>query len=78
MGENKKTETYKWIKIAGILSFIPFVLASGPIAGFFLGDICQKKFNTPPYLTIIFVTVGFAGSVMETIRIIKVALRSDK
>lgn len=73
----KKTDLYKWIKIAGILSFIPFVLAAGPIAGFFAADFLEKRFGLPQYTTIILVTIGFVGSVRETVRIIKIALRAE-
>jgi len=72
-----KKKIYTWIKIGGILSFIPFVLVSGPIAGFFLGNFLQKKFGWPLSVTLILVTIGFIGSVRETIRIIKIALKSE-
>lgn len=53
------------------------MLVSGPIAGFVLGNYLQKKFGWPFFVTLILVTIGFAGSVRETIRIIKIALRSE-
>jgi hypothetical protein len=64
--------------VGGLLSFIPFVLASGPVAGFFIGNFLQKKFGWPLFATLILVTIGFAGSVRETIRIIKIALRAEE
>ena len=79
LGERRisKKKIYTWIKIGGILSFIPFVLVSGPIAGFFLGNFLQKKFGWPFFATLILVTIGFVGSVRETVRIIRIALRAE-
>lgn len=69
---------YKWIKIGGILSFIPFVLAAGPIAGYFLGSYLEAKFHFPQYTSVISVTIGIIGSTVEVIRIIKIALRAEE
>lgn len=78
MDKNGKSAVYKWIKIGGMLSFIPFVLAAGPLAGYFAGSYLEKKFNLPHIISIIFIILGFAGSVRETVRIIKAALRADE
>ena len=70
------TKIYKWIKIGGLLSFIPIVMAAGPLAGYFLADYLEKRFGAPPYVSYILITVGFAAGVRETIRIIKIALNT--
>jgi hypothetical protein len=72
-----KPEVYKWIRTAGLLSFIPFVLASGPLAGYFLGDFLVKKLGLPQYILYISITAGFLASIHETIRIIKFALLNE-
>lgn len=77
-GDKRKTDLYKWIKIGGLLSFLPFVLAAGPIAGFFLGSWLEKKFSLPAYVSIVFITIGFAASLRETIRIVKLALKTQE
>ncbi len=74
----KKRDLYRWIKIAGILSFIPFILAAGPLAGFFAAGFLETRFGLPQYTTIILVTIGLIGSARETVRIIKIALRSEE
>lgn len=74
--EGKKREAYSRIKVAGILSLIPFVLAAGPFAGYMAFDYLEKRFGVPAYLAYILITVGFAASVRETIRMIKIALRT--
>lgn len=73
----RKAELYRWIKIGGLLSFLPFVLASGPVAGFFLGSYLEKKFGTPVYVSIVIITVGFIASLRESIRIVRMALRAE-
>ncbi|MFA6079202.1 MAG: AtpZ/AtpI family protein [Candidatus Omnitrophota bacterium] len=70
-------EIYNRIKIAGLLSFIPIVLAAGPLGGYVLGDFLEKKFSLPSYTHIICIGIGFIGSIRETIRIIGIALRSE-
>ncbi|MFA5116360.1 MAG: hypothetical protein WC486_03670 [Candidatus Omnitrophota bacterium] len=73
----RKSDVYKWVRTAGVLSFIPFVLVSGPVAGYFLGDFLVKKFTFPGYLTYICITVGFIASVHETVKIIRFALLNE-
>lgn len=73
----KKKDIYKRIKIAGLLSFLPIVLAAGPLGGYILGDFLEKKFSLPPYTHIICIGIGFLGSLRETIRIIRVALQTE-
>lgn len=68
---------FKWLKIGVLLSFIPFVLAAGPLLGYFLGAYLENRFSMPRYTSIICVTIGFAGSVRETIKIIIFALKSE-
>jgi len=77
-GRKKAVVLYKWIKIAGILSFIPFVLAAGPLAGYFAGRYLQGRFNFPTYVLFILITIGFIGSVSETVKIIKIALKAEE
>ena len=77
--ENKrKADFYRWIKIGGLLSFLPFVLVAGPVAGYILGNYLEKKYGTPVYLLIVLITIGFAASLKEAIRIVKLALRSQE
>ena len=74
---SKKKRIYKWIKIGGLLSFLPFVMAAGPIGGFMLADLLQKKFGLPPVTMAICVILGFAGSAVETVKVIKAALNAE-
>ncbi len=69
---------YKRLKIGGLLSFLPFVLVAGPLAGFFAGDYLVKRFSFPAYTSYILSGLGFFGSVRETIRIIRVAIKMER
>ena len=40
-----KEDFYKGVKVVGFVSFIPFILAAGPLTGYFIGTFLQKKFN---------------------------------
>ena len=77
-GDKHKADLYRWIKIGGLLSFLPFVLVAGPMAGYFLGNYLEKKFGLPVYVSIVLVTIGFIASFKETIRIVKIALRTQE
>ena len=72
--ERKRREAYKWIKVGGLLSLIPFVLAAGPLVGYIAFDYLRNRFGVPSYASYILITIGFAASVRETIRIVKITL----
>lgn len=76
--KDRKKRVYRWIKIGGLLSFLPFVMAAGPIGGYLIGDIVEKKFGAPSWVTGLCIIVGFAGSAYETIKVIKAALRAEE
>jgi len=72
-----KQDLYNGIKIAGLLSFIPLVLAGGAIGGYLAGDYIEKKIWNSSFAVPGFVAIGLLGSVIETVRIIKLALKID-
>ncbi|MBI4706648.1 MAG: hypothetical protein HY761_01805 [Candidatus Omnitrophica bacterium] len=73
----KRIEFYKSVKIAGMLLYIPLILAAGPLSGYFIGDYLVKKIHFPLFVLLVFIIAGFAAALMETIRIIKLALRVE-
>ena len=73
-----KQEIYKWIRLGGLLSFIPFILAAGPIAGFLAGDYLVKRFGLPSFTPAAFGAAGFLVSARETVRVIRIALKANK
>jgi len=69
-------ETYDWIRVAGFISFIPFALISGPLAGYILGGFLAEKFHTSYYLTGALIIIGGIGSVYQTFQIIIKVIKS--
>lgn len=74
----RKEDFYKGVKTAGFITFIPFMLAAGPLSGYFVGDFLQKKFNLSPHVVLLSVAIGFIAGVMETVRILKIVARMNK
>ncbi len=75
--EPRKKEFYRRIKIFGLLSFIPIVLVSAPLAGYFLGDFLRKRFNWSNYVTLAFTALGFILAAKEVIRIIRISMKIE-
>ena len=73
-----KRELYKRIRIGGLLSFIPFILAAGPLAGYLAGEYLSKRFGFPPLTPAVLAGIGFLAGVRETIRVIRIALKTDR
>jgi len=63
-----KGEIYRQI---ALFTSVPFVLAAGPIVGWFVGKLLDKWLNTAPYLMYLFILLGFLGSGREVYNIIK-------
>ena len=64
----KKEEIYRRVRILGMLSFIPIVLAAAPLAGFFAAEFLTKNF----YIKVLLVLIGVLAGIIETIRILKI------
>jgi hypothetical protein len=73
-----KKEIYKWMKLAGILSYIPLLLVAGPLAGFLFGSFLERKFGFSSYVTVITAAAGFLMAVAETVRLIRIALKAER
>ncbi len=71
-----KEEFYKWVKIAGLVSFIPLLLAVGPLAGYLVGDYLKNKFGLD-YLLFICIGIGFITSTSEVIKIIRIVIKTS-
>ena len=72
-----KKEFYARIRLAGLLSYIPLVLFTGPFVGYLAGDYLAKKLKAPTYVLLICIALGFLSSIIEIIRIIKLARKSE-
>jgi F0F1-type ATP synthase assembly protein I len=74
----EKNAFYSQVKQLGILTTIPIILAVGPAIGFFIGSWIDRKAQCYPWVTIIFVFLGFVASGREIARLLKQILKSDQ
>jgi F0F1-type ATP synthase assembly protein I len=76
----KKSEDdrYEAIRRAGLLTTIPVLLAVSPIIGFYMGRFLDGKLGTDPYLSIVFLILGFVSGAMQVARLIRIANREPK
>lgn len=74
----EKQEFYKRIKIAGIISFIPVILATGPLSGYFAGYYLEKRFGLGPYVSFVTIGIGVIISIAEVVRVIRLVSRIDR
>lgn len=73
----KKEDIYKYIRIGGLASLIPFVLLTGPVIGYAAGNYLKEKFGLGDAVVVAMTLIGLVFSVSETIKIIKKLTRFD-
>jgi ATP synthase protein I len=54
-----------------MLSTIPFLMVVPPIAGVLIGRFIDRKLDTQPAFTIVFLILGFAAGVREVAIVLK-------
>jgi len=69
---------YQQVMVWAIVAFIPVVLAAGLVAGIIVGDFLEHRFNLPRFVFVICVVVGVASSIQEVVKLIKLAIRTEK
>ena len=74
----EKNAFYTQIKQLGLLSTIPIILLVGPAVGYFLGNWIDRKFLIYPWVTILFVGLGFLASGREIVRLLKQVLKDSE
>lgn len=65
-------------KSIGSLGIIPMILAIGPIVGLLIGQFLDQKFDTSPWLTILFLIFGFVAAIKEMIKLLNKANSDEK
>jgi ATP synthase protein I len=60
-----------------MLSTIPFLMVVPPIAGLLIGRFIDRKLDTQPAFTIVFLILGFAAGVREVAIVLKRANARD-
>ena len=76
MAENK--DLYKRIKIAGFITFIPFVLAGGVVGGYLAGGYLKGKFPGFKLIMPLCIAIGLLASAFEVARIIRLAAQIER
>jgi len=51
--------------------YIPMMLCSGPLAGYFLGRWSEQRFQTSKIVMLLLILMGFIAAIFESIRIIQ-------
>ncbi len=64
-------DRYSWARQAGMLSTIPVLMVVPPIAGVLIGRFIDRKLDTQPAFTIVFLVLGFAAGVREVAIVLK-------
>lgn len=73
----KKDAYYTQVKQLGILTTIPILLLVGPSIGYFLGSWVDRKANSYPWFTVIFVFLGFIAAGREVFRLLRQISKDD-
>ena len=61
----------KNIKKTTALAFTPFILGVTALVGYLIGSWLDSVFDTKPYLTYLFLALGFIAGIREIYRVIK-------
>jgi len=62
----------------GLLTTIPLLLAVSPIIGFFIGSFLDKRFNTDPIFTIVFLVIGFIAGARQVMNVVRKTSKDKK
>jgi len=77
-GKPQGSKGQRHLRTLGLLGSIPLLIGLGPLIGYFAGNWLDGKLGTAPYLTIILLILGFAASIKETVKIIKIASKEPE
>jgi ATP synthase protein I len=69
MKKNEKNKSP--LQQAGVFVTIPFVLATPPLVGWWIGKWVDKKLNTTPYLMYALLILGLLAGAWECYKIVK-------
>jgi hypothetical protein len=75
---SQKEDIYKKIRIAGLLSFIPIVLAAYLFGGYFLGEFLKERFELGSQAIIICLLIGLGFGIFESARIVLRVIKEEK
>jgi uncharacterized BrkB/YihY/UPF0761 family membrane protein len=76
--DNIKKDLQRLFWMLGLALTLPMVLLSGPFAGYLVSQWLIRKFNWAPGTTLALVLLGFAGSALQTVRILRLLYRGSE
>ena len=76
--ETIKKDLQNLFRMLGLALTLPTVLLSGPFAGYLISQWLIKKWNWAPEITLALVLLGLAGSVIQTVRILKLLYKNSE
>ncbi len=68
---SRRTEPSVWLKQAGLLTAIPFVLLVGPALGYYLGTAVDHRWRHAPWGMTAGIVLGLLASGRVTIQLIR-------
>lgn len=69
----KRPEPSSWLRQAGLLTAIPFVLLAGPVLGYYLGSALDRRWGWTPWGMTVGIVLGLVASANVTIQYIRQA-----
>jgi F0F1-type ATP synthase assembly protein I len=69
---------FEGLRSAGLLLAIPTILIVAPLVGFFIGQWCDRRFGTSPWLVILGLILGFTAAGRETTLIYRRYLEQEE
>jgi uncharacterized BrkB/YihY/UPF0761 family membrane protein len=73
-----KKDIQKLFWMLGLALTLPMVLLSGPFAGYLLSQWLIRKWGWTSGTTLAFVLLGLAGSVIQTVRILRLLYKGSE
>lgn len=67
----QRLEPAKRLQQVGLLTAIPFVLLTGPVIGYYLGAIVDRRWSMAPWGIGVGLVLGLASSARVTIQLIR-------
>jgi F0F1-type ATP synthase assembly protein I len=62
----------------GILTSLPFIMAAGPLVGYFIGEWLDRILGTSPYLMIVLTLMGIISAGREVFKLVKMTTDDEK
>lgn len=73
-----KNDLRKLFWMLGLALTLPMVLLSGPFAGYLISQWLIKRWGWTSGTTLAFILLGLAGSVIQTVRILKLLYKGSE